>query len=132
MEFITYAVVFYIGFLYSEYVSKNKRDELMQESFKTFENMSYLILGQLSAMHDNGLKALELVSQKCAEEDKEKQEEYAKIAEVFERKMNEFGETYMRTLKKHLHFKLKYNTYKDVKENFGHLINNKSEDDKNA
>ncbi len=132
MQIVIYIFVFYMGYLYSEYMNRSSREEAVRDSLKIFEEMSYFILGQLSRMHDNGLKALELVSQKCAEEDTEKQEEYAKIAEVYDRKMNEFGDTYMSTLKKHLHYKLKYNTYKEVKENFGNLINNKSEEDKNV
>jgi len=136
MDILTGVFFFAFGYFYNEYVSQKEREnlksQLLEGFYKTCEIASYTVMGSLGKMHDNGLKALELVSGKCVEDDDSKQEEYAKIAEVFDRKMNEFGEVHMRTLKKYIPYKMKYNTYKEVKENFSELINNKSEDNNNA
>jgi hypothetical protein len=125
-------ISFIIGYYYSDYVNQARRQELLEAGNRIFEQTSYAVLANLNKMHDNGLKALELVCEKCTEEDQTKQEEYAKIAEVFDRKMDEFGEEYLKFLKSSVSHKIKYNTYKQVKENFEHLINNNSEDNKNA
>lgn len=127
MEFFFYLLVFMTGYLYHDFLSTKKKDDMLNDFYKNVENVSYITLGKLNEMHDYGLKALGLVCEKCAQDDPTKEEEYAKIAEVYERKMNEFGENYFKAMKQYIPYKMKYNTYKEVKENFNELINNKPE-----
>ncbi len=128
MQIIIFALMFFIGYLYRDYTSEKNRKKLVESSNKIFELNSYIVMVNMIEMHNLGLKALSIAYEKCLEVDQAQKEEYTKMLEIYDRKMNEFGEGYMKRLREVLPHKLKYNTYKQVKENINTLINNKQEE----
>jgi hypothetical protein len=127
MEYLQYVIFFFLGYLFNDFRTEKNRKNMVNASNHIFELNSYFVLGELSQMHDLGLKALKLAYEKSLEIDQAQKEEYEKFIDVFDKKMNEFGELYMKNLKKVLTHKIKFNTYKEVKENFHNLFNDSKE-----
>lgn len=123
MQFLLCVLAFLVGFIARDMYTESRRKDMVKASNKIFELSSYVVICQLAKMHDYGLSALKMVLEKISEAETEKKEEYEKIVAMFDKKMEEFGNLYMQNLNKALTYKLKYNNYRQVKENFEHLIN---------
>jgi hypothetical protein len=132
MDFIYLMLAFIVGYVFSEYRADQNKKQLLKATNKIFELNSYVILGQLGEMHDLGLKALGLAYEKCLEVDQTQKEELEQFIKTFDKKMEEFGDFYIANLKKSLTHKIKFNTYKEVKENFKNLFSDIKEAEKNA